>query len=90
MVSLQLNAREPAVLVLSSRHKDLKCIASRPYEARSAILKYEKTPIKGVDRGKGSSIEKQVLSSRGQSHYDHYVCEKSPERFVTYNVSFYI
>ena len=48
MVRLKLVAREWTSLVQFSRRQELKCIASRPYEALSAILKYEKTPIKGA------------------------------------------
>jgi hypothetical protein len=36
MVHLQLAARESSVLVRYSRQQELKCIASRPYEALSA------------------------------------------------------
>jgi hypothetical protein len=51
--SAQLAAREPTVLVRYSRQQELKCIASRPYEALSAILKYENSPIKGASSGLG-------------------------------------
>ena len=49
----QLAAREPTVLGRYSRQQELKCIASRPYEALSAILKYENSPIKGASSGLG-------------------------------------
>ena len=66
-VALQLNAREWSSLVPSSRHEELKCSASRPYEAWSAIvLKYEKTPIKGASSGLGKVIS--PLPSRGGIH----------------------
>ena len=66
MVHLQLAARERTVLVRYSRQQELKCIASRPYEALSAILKYEKTPIKGASSGLGKVIS--PLPSRGGIH----------------------
>jgi hypothetical protein len=53
---LQLIARQPTALVQCLRQEELKCIASRPYEAFSAILKYEKTPIKGASSGLGKVI----------------------------------
>jgi hypothetical protein len=66
VIPLQPNVREPTVLVLSSRHKELRCSASRPYKAWSAILKYEKTPIKAASSGLGKVISR--LLSWGGIH----------------------
>ena len=66
MVHLQLAALQRMVLVRYSRQQELKCIASRPYEALSAILKYENSPIKGASSGLGKVISR--LPSRGGIH----------------------
>ena len=68
MVRLKLVAREWSSLVryMYSRQQELKCIASRADEALSAILKYEKTPIKGASSGLGKVISR--LPSRGGIH----------------------